>query len=206
MTLAIKQTVKVAYIVLQYKGSHSHFHDCHDSKHFGSWVFGLGAPLGTILWEINHFCCDWGQFFHSNLAEDLEASVTAFGAEGLINQTGLCEAVAKMCGGSCCVPTSQCARVVSREALRDLIYRRSGQQLYSPAAAISKALDQRPANPQKQMPSLSPLQARLLNHFRALAADDTGSFFALPTSEFVKCGDAWWLNVGNCPVGLFTAQ
>lgn len=136
---------------------------------------------------------------HVCFAEDLEASVVAYDAEGMTSHHGLCNAVAKLCGGDSCCATSQCANTLSRQQLRDLIYRRTSGQLFSPAAVISDGVDKRPPRPQKVGASMSATQTRLLNHFRTIAMDETGSFFAIPKSETTSCPSwdpqmhfIWW--------------
>ena len=110
----------------------------------------------------------------------------------MTSHEGLCAAVAKLCGGADCAPSSQCARAVDRQDLRNLIYRRHSAQLFSPAAVISEALGQRPAKPEKKGFLLSSTQARLLSHFRELAADEPTSFFAIPQGEFSKLSEPCW--------------
>ena len=124
---------------------------------------------------------------HVCFAQDLEASVTAYDAEGMTSHHGLCNAVAKLCGGDSCRATSQCANTLSRQQLRDLIYRRTSGQLFSKAAVISDGVDKRPRRPEKRGASMSATQTRLLNHFRTIAMDETESFFAIPKSETTSC-------------------
>lgn len=108
------------------------------------------------------------------------------GADDMTSHVGLCQTVAHLCGGQFCKANRQCPEFVSREQLRDIVYRRSGGQLFSPCLVISKVLDEKPPKPEKKAGSLSAIQSRLLNHFRAIAADEISSFFAIPRSEFSR--------------------
>ena len=116
-----------------------------------------------------------------------------FGVCDMTSHEGMCHSVASLVGGDCCVAGGQCAKALTREQLRDLVYRRGGSQLFSPAAVVTKALDARPPRPSKSVTAMSAMQSRLLSHFRDIASDDVGSFFALPTPEFAKCDEPWFI-------------
>lgn len=112
--------------------------------------------------------------------------MTALGVEDLTSHAGLCRALASLCGGARCFCSSQCVHFMTREQLRDLVYRRFPSQLFSPAGVISRVLDERPAKPGKVGAAMTSTQTRLLNHFRAIATNELESFFAIPASEFVR--------------------
>ena len=120
-------------------------------------------------------------------AKDLDASLASYGVETMTSHEGLCQAVANLCGGEGCKPSSQCASALKREELRNLVYRRYASQLYSTAEVISKALDGRPSKPAKKGATLSAVQSRLLHLFRTLALDDVSAFFGIPSAEMAKC-------------------